>query len=44
MRLCASGIEYGDVLTIVEVRNSLQNVAAGVEGPWPTDPTEGVSV
>ena len=44
MRLFASDIECSGVPTIVEVRNRLQNVAAGVEGLWPTDPTGGVSV
>ena len=43
MRLCASDIECGGVLTVVKVRDSLQNVAAGVEGLRPTDPTRGVS-
>ena len=44
MRLSASDIECGGVLTIVKVRDCLQNVAAGIEGLWITDPTGGVSV
>ena len=32
-------IECGDVLTVLEVRNLLQNVAVGVERPRPIDPT-----
>jgi len=44
MRLSASDIECGGVLTIVKVGNCLQNVATGIEGPWPADPTGGVPV
>ena len=44
MRSCASNIECGGVLTIVKVRDCLQNVAAGVEGLRSTDPTRGVPV
>ena len=44
MRLCGSDIECGGVLTVVKIRDCLQNVAAGVESLWPTDPTRGVSV
>ena len=39
MRLCASDVESGGVLTIVKVKDYLQKVAAGVEGLWLTDPT-----
>ena len=39
-----TGFECGSVLTIVEVRDSLQNVAISVERLWSTDATGGVSV
>ena len=32
------------MLTIVEIRNGLENMAVGVERLWPTDPTVGVPV
>ena len=44
MRSCASGIERGDILTIIEVRNRLQRVAIGVERLWLTNTTIGVLV
>jgi hypothetical protein len=44
MRLCTSDIECGDVITVIKVRDGLQNVAAGVEGLRPTDPTGEVPV
>jgi len=37
VRFCASGIECGSGLTIVEVRDCLQDVTVGVEHLWPTD-------
>ena len=39
-----SDIERGGGLTIVKIRDCLQDVAAGVESLWSTDPTGGVSV
>ena len=42
MRLSASDIECGGVLTIVKVGDCLQNAAAGIERPWLADPTGGV--
>ena len=39
-----SDIECGGGLTIVKIRDCLQDVAAGVESLWSTDPTGGVSV
>jgi hypothetical protein len=44
MRLCTSDTGCGDVLTVIKVRDCLQNVAAGVEGLWPADPTGKVPV
>ena len=44
MRFHTSGIECGGRLTIVKVRDCLQDVAVGVEGFWPTDAGRGVSV
>ena len=43
MRLCASGIECGGGLTVIEVRECFQNVAVCVERPWLTYSTGGVS-
>jgi len=39
-----SDIECGGGLTIVKIRDCLQDMAVGVEGLWSTDPTGGVSV
>ena len=44
MRPSASGIEYGGVRTVVEVRYCLQHMTIGVKGFWPTDSTGDVSV
>jgi len=39
-----SDIECGGGLTIVKIRDRLQDMAVSVEGLWSTDPTGGVSV
>ena len=39
VRCCVGDIGCGVELTIVEVRDRLQNVAVGVERFWPTDAT-----
>ena len=44
MRHCANGIECGGILTVVKVRDCLQDMAIGVESSWPTDSTRGVPV
>ena len=44
MRSRASGVERGDILTIIEVRDRLQRVAVGVERLWATNTTVGILV
>ena len=39
-----SDIECGGGLTIVKIRDCLQDMAVGVKALWSTDPTRGVSV
>ena len=40
----ANGVKCGGVLTVIEVRDCLQDVAIGVESFWPTNSTGDVSV
>ena len=44
MRPRANSIECGGVLTVVEVRNRLQDMAIGVKSFWSADSTREVSV
>ena len=44
MRPCANNIECGDVRTVVEVWDCLQDMTIGVEGSWPADAAGGVLV
>ena len=44
MKLCASDIECGGALTIMKIRDCLQDVTVSVECLGPTDSTGGVSV
>ena len=44
MKLCTSDIECGGGLTIVKVRDFLQDTAVGIECLWPTDTTGGVPI
>jgi len=39
MRFYESVVEGGGVLTVIEVRDCLQDVAVGVEGLWTADAT-----
>ena len=42
MRLYTNDMEYGGSLTIIEIRDSLQNVAVSVENFWLRDSTRGI--
>ena len=44
MRPGANSVECGGVLTVVEARDCLQDMAIGVERSWPADATGGVLV